>query len=184
MTTLINGIDVDALGKFVETAKQDPENAKAAFKVSTSWDGQTKTKSKVSSYSLFGKEHARNFEIVSDEPIEVFGQNSAPNPQELLMAALNACMTITFVAAAAGMGVTLDKLEIISEGELDLRGFLGLDPAIKAGYEELRYTIRVKSDAPKEKLEEIHQQMRKTSPNFSNIATEIRLVPTLIVDAT
>ena len=38
---------------------------------------------------------------------ELLGQNSAPNPQELLMTALNACITVGYVAGAAVKGVTL-----------------------------------------------------------------------------
>ncbi|MGC7358423.1 OsmC family protein, partial [Mycobacteroides abscessus subsp. massiliense] len=63
----------------------------------------------------------------ADEPPELLGGNTAPNPQELLMAALNACMSVGYAAVAATMGVTVRSLEIETTGELDLRGFLGLD---------------------------------------------------------
>ena len=69
----------------------------------------------------------RNFTIVADEPMELLGTNTAPNPQELLMAAVNACMMVGYVCQAAIRGITLDDCRIETEGELDLRGFLGLD---------------------------------------------------------
>jgi hypothetical protein len=80
------------------------------------------------------------------------------------------------------MGIKLDKLEIETVGELDLRGFLGIDPAVKPGYEEVHYTVRVKSDASREKLEELHRAVVKTSPNFSNFSTAIKMVPEFIIE--
>jgi hypothetical protein len=96
--------------------------------------------------------------------------------------AANACLSVGYAANAAAMGIELERLEIETEGQLDLRGFLGLDSSIKPGYEEVRYTVRIKSAAPHEKLVELHQSIMKTSPNFSNFATAIRMIPNLVVD--
>jgi uncharacterized OsmC-like protein len=178
----LNGIDVPALQTLSDGVKNHPDQRSVAFKVATEWTGQTKTVSTVSGYDLGGKKISRQFQIHADEPHELLGENTAPNPQELLMAALNACMSVGYAANAAAMGIKLERLEIETEGQLDLRGFLGLDSAIKAGYEEVRYTVRIKSSAPPEKLEELHQSIIKTSPNFSNFATAIRMIPNLVVN--
>lgn len=82
------------------------------------------------------------------------------------MAALNACMTVGFVAAAAMSGVTVRSLAIETTGELDLRGFLGMDN-VNPGYDAIEYTIRVDADGSPEKLDEIHKTMMNTSPNFA-----------------
>src|SRR6201991_1240971 len=146
----LNGIDVASLNRFVEDVRNNAEKGTAAFKVKTEWKGQTRTVSTVSAYELHGTAIKRDFEIHADEPPELLGSNTAANPQELLMAALNACMSVGYAANAAAMGIKLDTLEIETEGKLDLRGFLGLDPAIKPGYEEVKYTVRIKSDAPRD----------------------------------
>jgi uncharacterized OsmC-like protein len=181
-TTVINGIDVDALQALVDVVKNRPDQRKVAFKVLTEWRGQTRTVSTVSDYTLGGRIFSRHFEIRSDEPLELLGESTAPNPQELLMAALNACMPVGYAANAATMGIKLDKLEIETEGQLDLRGFLGLDPTIKAGYEEVHYTVRIQSSAPRSQLEELHQRIMKTSPKVSNFATAIQMVPNLVIN--
>ncbi|SAK83155.1 OsmC family protein [Caballeronia calidae] len=178
----MNGIDVDALGAFASDVKQRAETGTAGFKVTTKWANQTKTAATVSSYQLGGKTIERSFDIAADEPVELLGTNSAPNPQELLLAALNACMSVGYAANAAVMGIKLEKLEIESFGQLDLRGFLGLDASVKPGYEEVSYTVRIKSNAPREKLEALHAIVMKTSPNYSNFATAIRMVPRLVVE--
>ncbi len=179
--TSLNGFNVDDIASLVESAKRNPQ---ASFEISTKWTGQGKSTSHVSGHSLFGKRHHRNFNILADEPYELLGENSAPNPQDLLIAGLNACMVVGYAVGAAAMGIKLDKLEIVSEGELDLRGLFALDPSVKAGYEEIQYTVRIQADAPKEKLEELHSNVQKTSPNFSNFATPIRMVPKLVVEPT
>ena len=86
----------------------------------------------------------RRFSIDIDEPFELGGSNRFANPQEHLIAALNACMTVGYVAQCAVRGITLESLAIETEGEIDLRGFLGIDPAVPPGYESLRYTVRIK----------------------------------------
>ncbi|UEP26164.1 OsmC family protein [Burkholderia ambifaria] len=178
----MNGIDLVALGAMADKARNSGENATAKFKVKTKWMGKAKTVGVVSEYVLFDETFNRHFDISADEPRELLGENSAPNPQELLMAALNACMSVGFAANAAAMGIKLDKLEIETVGQLDLRGFLGIDPAVKPGYEEVHYTVRVKSDASREQLEELHRAVVKTSPNLSNFSTAIKMVPEFIIE--
>jgi uncharacterized OsmC-like protein len=178
----MNGIDVPALNAFADRVKTDPDQRAVAFRVKTEWKGQTKTTTSILDYTLGDKKYSRDFQIHADEPYELLGGNTAPNPQELLMAALNACLSVGYAASAAAMGVKLEKLEIETEGQLDLRGFLGLDSTVKAGYEEIRYTVLVKSSVPQEKIEELHRWVMKTSPNFSNLATSIRMIPNLVVD--
>jgi uncharacterized OsmC-like protein len=141
----LNGIDVSALKAFAEEVKAHPDQGTVAFKVATEWKGRTKTVATVSHYLLGGKKFARHFEIHADEPT-MLGGDTAPNPQELLLAALNACMSIGYAANAAVMGITLEKLEIESEGELDLRDSWGLIPPSSRATR--RFAIRSASNLP------------------------------------
>lgn len=174
-TKRVNDIDLEALGEMVEAINQDPSLAVAGFRVTTEWKGQTRSESKVESYSLGGKEIARSFTIATDEPEELLGTNQAPNPQELLMSALNACMTVGYVAQASVRGITLDSCTIETEGELDLRGFLGLDDNVPAGYRRLDYTVTLKGNGSPEQYEEIHRAVMATSPNYFNMARPIEM---------
>lgn len=178
---IVNGLDLDALGATVQAIADDPVLGQVRFSVSTRWDGQTRSTSTVKGYALGGEQIAREFEIVADEPLELLGTNTAPNPQELLMAALNACMTVGYVAGAAMQGITLERLEIETTGQLDLRGFLGLDPSISPGYEELDYKVRIAGNGTPEQFEEIHRAVMATSPNYFNLARPIRMNGTLAV---
>ncbi|MBL0922436.1 MAG: OsmC family protein [Phycisphaerales bacterium] len=185
MTTaasVVNGVDVGVIQGLVGAARADPAAAAAGFHVVTRWTGGAATETSVSRWSLGGRTMGRAFAFRTDEPPELCGRSEAANPQEVLMGAMNACIMVGFVANCALEGVELESLEIETEGELDLRGFLGLDASVKPGYDELRYTVRVKADAPLELLQTIHWRVMKTSPNFFNISQPVRLVPRLIVE--
>lgn len=177
----VNGLDLNALGEVVEAIQQDPAQAKVSFDVTTRWTGQTRSETTVDGFTIAGNRVARSHTIVADEPCELLGSDGAPNPQELLMAAVNACMTVGYVAGAAVHGITLDSLEIATRGTLDLRGFLGLDDAVPPGYEAIDYDVRIKGNGTPEQFEEIHQTVMKTSPNYFNLNRPIRMNGTLRV---
>lgn len=179
--TNVNGIDTDALRGAMSAIAQDPAQGIAKFEVKTSWTGGTRSDTKVSSWSLGGERKPRNFSICTDEPPELLGQGIDPNPQEVLMAGLNACMTVGYVAGCAMKGIELESLSIETEGELDLRGFLGLDENVKPGYDEIRYVVRIKGNGTPEQFEDVHRTVMATSPNFWNVSRPIRMVPRLIV---
>ena len=185
MTTLAtapriaNGLDLDALDQMVEAIGRDPAAAIVGFRVTTDWAGQTRSRSLVESYTIGGTEVPRSFTIEADEPVELLGSNGAPNPQELLMSALNACMMVGYVAQAAVRGITLDSCRIETSGKLDLRGFLGLSDDVAVGYRQLDYTVHIKGDGTAEQFAEIHQAVMKTSPNYFNMARPIRMNGTL-----
>jgi uncharacterized OsmC-like protein len=172
---VINGLDLDALQETVAAVEADPAQGLVRFTVATRWDGQTKSRTRVSGYELGGEQIARDFEIVSDEPEELLGTNTAPNPQELLMAAANACMTVGYVAGASVHGITLERLEIETTGQLDLRGFLGIDDSVPPGYEAIDYTVTMAGNGTPEQFEEIHRTVMATSPNYFNLARPIRM---------
>ena len=176
-----NGIDLNALDQVVEAIGVDPAVGVVGFRVSTEWGGQTRSRSTVESYTIGGNDVPRSFTIDADEPLELLGTNRAPNPQELLMSAVNACMMVGYVAQAAVRGITLESCRIETSGELDLRGFLGLSEDVPAGYEQIDYEVRIKGDGTPEQFEQIHQNVLKTSPNYFNISRPVRVNATLSV---
>jgi len=179
---VVNGLNLDDLFALIESVKTDPANGKTHWRVATSWQGQARSRAEVESFRIAGKEVPRRFVLDIDEPCELGGSNRFANPQEYLIAALNACMTVGYVAQCAVRGITLESLAIETEGEIDLRGFLGLDPAVPPGYDNLRYTVRIKGNGTREQFAEIHQAVMATSPNFYNLSRPVTLNPTLVIE--
>jgi uncharacterized OsmC-like protein len=179
---IVNGINVDDLLALIETVKRDAAKGKTNWRVATTWQGRTQSRSQVEGFGIGGERVPRRFSIDIDEPCELGGSNQFANPQEHLLAALNACMTVGYVAQCAVRGIILEKLEIETNGEIDLRGFLGIDPAVPPGYASLSYVVRIKGGGTKEEFAEIHQAVMTTSPNFYNVFRPVELKPTLVVE--
>ncbi len=151
-------LNLDNYQDFVRRVRTDPETGKFRFTARTEWQGGTITQTV-----------ARDRVIYADEPEALGGQDSAADPVELLLAALTSCVSIGLVTQAASRGVDFDDFEIDVAGELDLRGYLGLDDTVRPGYTNIEYTVRIKSDAPHHVLEEILRAAERTSPMFDNI---------------
>jgi uncharacterized OsmC-like protein len=173
--TRVNGIDVDTMKQTIAAVAENPSLGLVEFRVRTDWTGSTRSESTVESYSLAGERIDRRFKIIADEPFELLGTNSAPNPQELLMSALNSCMMVGYVAQAAMRGISLTVCRIETQGGLDLRGFLGIDPSVPNGYREIDYVVTLEGNGTREQFEEIHDAVQATSPNFYNLNSSIRM---------
>jgi uncharacterized OsmC-like protein len=179
---VVNGVNVDDLMTLVEGVKGDAAKGKTHWQVRSAWQGQTRSRAYVDGFTIGGQQVPRRFSFDIDEPCELGGSNRFANPQEHLLAALNACMMVGYVAQCAVRGITLEKLEIQTDGDIDLRGFLGIDSAVAPGYDSLSYVVRIKGSGTKEQFGEIHKAVMATSPNFHNVSRPVDLKPTLVIE--
>src|SRR5262249_3115378 len=152
----LNGINTGAWREAIDSITKDPAKAMTHWQVTSDWRGGTRSDARVTSCAIGGEEVARDFTIQVDEPHALVGTNEHANPQESLLAALNACMIVAYSACCALEGIELEELRIETEGDIDLRGLLGLDATVKPGYEQLRFTVHVKGNATPEQFERIH----------------------------
>jgi uncharacterized OsmC-like protein len=180
--TIVNGVNVDDLLALIESVRRHAANGMTKWRVATTWQGQTRSRAEVDGFAIGGERVPRRFAIDIDEPCELGGTNQFANPQEYLLAALNACMIVGYVAQCAVRGIMLESLRIEVTGDIDLRGFLGIDPAVLPGYETLNYTVRIKGSGTNEEFAEVHKAVMATSPNFHNLSRPVDLKPTLVVE--
>jgi putative redox protein len=89
----------------------------------------------------------RNFTLIIDQPKGFGGTNTGPKPSEVLLAALAACQDITWRLYADALGIPLDSIQVELDGQQDLRGFLGVDGATRAGFQQIVGTVIVDSPA-------------------------------------
>ena len=176
----VNGLDLAALTAEIEAIEKDSSQALVGFNVTTRWTGQCRSESIVDGFTMAGERIARTHKIVADEPCELLGGDSAPNPQELLISAVNACMVVAYVAQATLRGVRLVACRIETEAELDMRGFLGLDEAVPSGCRRIRYSVTLDGDGSREQYEEIHQAVMTTSPNYFNMCQPVQMIGRLV----
>ena len=94
------------------------------------------------------------------------GGDKGPLPVEYLLVGLTSCLMSGIANISAARGVTLTEVEAKIEGDIDLRGILGLSDEVRNGYQSLRVEFKIKGDAPAEKLQQIVEQSRNRSAVF------------------
>ncbi len=120
------------------------------------------------------KTKVRQFELIIDEPESLGGKDTGMNPVEVLLASLGACQSIVARVYAPKFGVKLDDFQVEVEGDIDLDGFFDRS-SVRPGYSEIRYTFKIKTDAPKEKVEEFVRFLESKCPVGDTIANPVNL---------
>jgi uncharacterized OsmC-like protein len=164
----VNGVDIDVLQTTVNNIKQDPDLGKCRFHVQNKWIDGNHNRTAITSFygAKQENEHSQVFEIDADEPPVLAGHDQAPNPVEHLLNALASCVTTSLVAHAAVRGIQLGEVESQIEGDLDLRGFLGISKDVPRGYTDIRIKYKVKSDETNmEKL----KRLAEFSPVYNSL---------------
>ena len=117
---------------------------------------------------------AKETELVIDTSVS--GRTDALNPVELLLAALAACMLKGVERLSPTLDLHFSNIEIDFEAHR---------PDLEARIEDIKYVIRVTTDAPEHKLELLHKNLQKqgTIYNTVRLGTDLsgaitRVVPT------
>lgn len=173
---MLNNINIAGLSEFANEVKEFPKEGKAKYGIEMNWISGTKSVVKTKNMQLGDHKLVRNFEFNIDEPGQLLGINSFPNPQEYMLGGLAGCMAVTFIAGATLMEIGLESLSLEIDGELDLKGFLGIDDSEHAGFPELKYTFNVKGNGTKEQYDLLMKRVMKHSPNYATITSEVKMI--------
>lgn len=170
----VNGVDVTAVKNTVSAIEEKPDLAKSKFRAQNQWISGGHNRSTINAFYGAGQENYRSkpFVLDADEPPLLAGEDRGANPVEHLLNALAACMTTTMVYHAAIRGINVEKVESELEGDIDLRGFLGLSEGVRRGYEEIRVNFRVKTEA--ENVERL-KAFSKLSPVYDVVSNGTRV---------
>ena len=170
-----NGVDTATLFATLDAVKGAPEAAKFQFRAHNEWISGTHSRGTIYGFYGVGEErtHERSFQFDADHPAVLVGKDNGPTPVEHLLHALAACLTAGLVNIAAARGVQLTEVHSEVSGDIDLNGILGLDPAVRNGYEKIAVRFTVRGDAPAEKLREIVEQSRARSAVFDVITNSV-----------
>lgn len=178
----VNGINVADLKGTIDAITANPALGMTTWRVRSEWKSGTLTEHHVAGCTIGGEFIERPFTLSIDEPFELCGKNQFANPQEYLLSAVNACMMVGYAAVAALMGINLTRLEVETSGDIDLRGFLGIDAKVPAGYDGLQQVVRIAGDGTPEQFAKLHDAVRATSPNFFNITRAIPTNSRLVIE--
>jgi uncharacterized OsmC-like protein len=178
-----NGVDVAALEGAMETISEDHDAGAFTFRAETEWRDALKSVTTIEEFDQAGETvHTRAFTLEGDEPEQILGERTGPNAVELLLGALGSCLSVGYAANAAAMGIDLDALRFELEGDVDLRGFLGIDEDVRPGYQAMTCIAHVDADASEDELRELRERVESTSPLVDAIANEVPLKTELVVE--
>ena len=172
----INGVDVDQLFSTINAIKENPGLAKFELRANNRWINGGHNRTNIKDFYGAGREDTsrkQTFVFDNDEPVVLLGEDNSANPVEFVLHALAGCLTSSLVYHAAAQGIKIDAVESKFEGDLDLRGFLGMNEDVRNGFENIRVTFKIKSDAPEEKLKELCELAQKRSPVFDIVTNRV-----------
>ncbi len=175
-TGMINGVDVDRLFATIDAVGKDTSLADFRFRAENSWMRGGHNRSTIQGFYGAGQEdptRTKPFVLDNDEPAVLLGEDHGANPVEYVLHALAGCVTTSLVYHASARGIRIDEVSSTLEGQLDLRGFLGMDDSVRNGYEKIRVTLRVKGDATDEQLEELCRLAERRSPVFDIVSNPV-----------
>ena len=153
-----------AIDGLTRALTENPAAAKAVFRASTiSPEDALSTESRI-----------RTFTVRLDEPRELGGTDSGPNPVEAVLAALGSCQAIVYRAYANALGLRIDRVEVDARGHLDVRGFLNLAP-VAPGFERVTFTTRVVSPEPAEKIAKLARLVEEHCPVLDILRTPLEV---------
>jgi uncharacterized OsmC-like protein len=170
-----NGIPAAGLSEMAHEIRDDAAQGLARYGVALRWLSGTRAQVQTLPATIGRQRVAREFSWQVDEPRQLGGSNHAPNPQELLLSGLGACLMVGFAVGATVQGIQLSTLEVEVQATLDLAGFLDLRPGAPVPMTGIEYTMRVAGDGTREQYEQLRLQAEAHSPNAMSLKQGVPL---------
>lgn len=177
--TYLNGMNVKAAIDTIDAIKADTSLARFQFRAHNCWIDGGENRSTIRDFYGAGREddsRTSNFEFTNGEPPVLLGNNEGANPVEYLLHALAGCVTTTFVLHAMARGIEVMELSTELEGDMDLRGLLGLNESVSPGYEQIRIRMHVKADCTDDELADLLDFTRQHSPVCNTVCRPVPVV--------
>jgi uncharacterized OsmC-like protein len=181
MTTVTNGVNVQALLEAREALKGAPEAAQFTWRASARWNEGVHSTINVQSFFGLGQEQAHQQESVfeADHPEVFAATDKGITPIEYLIVGLASCLTAGVASVAENRGIQLHSVEATVEGQHDIRGILGADSDVRNGYNDIKVTFTIDADASRQEIEALVAQSQKRSAVFdaltnpTNVTVEV-----------
>ena len=163
-----NGVNVDALVAARQALTDAPQAAQFKWRAHCEWKNGTHSHSTVEGFFGLGQEQARkkSFTFDADHPEVFASEDIGATPVEYVLVGLASCLTAGIAAVAQYRGIQLKKVKATIEGDMDLQGILGIDGDVRNGFDGIRVTYDIDSDASREDIEALVAQSQKRSAVF------------------
>ena len=168
---ILNGVNVDQLFSTIDLIKETPDVARFKFRATNKWINGTHCRGTIKDfYGALKEDNSRPpMDYDMDEPPVLLGNNDGRNPVEYLLVALSGCLTTSLVAHASAKGIEIRGVESRYEGDIDLRGFLGISENVPVGYQKIKVYFKIGADVTNDQKEALVQMAQKYSPVYNTI---------------
>jgi len=181
MTTVDNGVNVQALLDAREVLKGAPDAAQFTWRASAKWQQGVHSTITIQKFFGLGQEQTHKTESVfdADHPAVFAAEDNGITPIEYLLVGLASCLTGGIASIAENRGIKLRSVESTVEGAHDIRGILGADADVRNGFDDIKVTFTIDADASKQEIEALVAQSQKRSAVFdalsnpTNITVEV-----------
>lgn len=150
---------VDRLGQaaadWSKRIAADPASAQLTYRVRGRGEGSVAT-----------RVTAGRHEFIVDEPEALAGDDAAASPVEIALGALISCQIVVYRLYANALGIQLDDVSAVAEGDLDARRLFGLDDSVRAGFSAVRVAVTVTGPETEERYHELRETVDAHCPVF------------------
>jgi len=173
ISTYLRPIDRDGLMKFSARGRANPDS-RATMNVHTIMQGKYRSLSYVGNHEP----------VVVDEPLHLFGEDTAPAPSEIVLCGLGGCLAVGITAVATWKQVKLSRLELFLEGDVGNPAAWGAGGAEmqspNMGFQAIRVKVVIEGDASREELQEIVRHADFYSPVANSMRNPIPMTVALL----
>lgn len=165
-TGCLTPIDRDGLEKLIAAGKANP-NVIKTLKCHTVAEGRFRHLNFIRNLPPY----------IVDEPPGLLGDDTAPNPSEAVLSALGSCLAVGIHANAVARGITVYKLEIELEGDLNITAVWGTGDLSEkpVGFTDIRAKVKFEADRPREELDALVAHAKVWSPVANTMTRPVNL---------
>ena len=168
MSTIDNGVNVEALLEAREALAGAPEAAQFTWRASSKWENGVHSTTSIQNFFGLGEEQSHKTEAVfdADHPEVFAASDNGITPIEYLLVGLASCLTAGVASVAQNRGIQLRSIESTVEGNHDIRGILGADSDVRNGFNDVKVTFTIDADASRQEIDALVAQSQKRSAVF------------------
>ena len=178
VTTVDNGVNVDALISAREALTATPEGAQFQWRATCRWMNGTHSRSTVEGFFGLGEDqkHKTEFSFDADHPEVFASEDQGATPVEFVLVGLGACLTAGVAAVAQHRNIQLRSVAATIEGAMDIQGILGIDSDVRNGFDGIKVTYKIDADATPEEIRAVVAQSQKRSAVFDIITNPTNVI--------
>jgi uncharacterized OsmC-like protein len=176
-----NGVDIEFLRSARESLTAEPEGATFQWRVTNTWVQGTHSQTAAQGFFGLGEEQGRprEFRFDADHPELFSAEDNGATPTEIVLTALASCLTAGVATVASQRDIQLRSVTATLQGDMDLRGILGIDTEVRNGFSGIKVTYSIDADCSPADVEALVAQSQKRSAvydivtNPTNVTVEV-----------